>query len=843
MNNIRFLLSFCLIFLISILITFTACLKPKDLPLIVTLDSHWEFKQLDSLQWRDASVPGDIYSDLLHYGLIPDPFYGDNENQVQWVAETGWEYRCYFNLPSKFHKRNRIELVFHGLDTYATVYLNGRFLFRAENMFRTWIKDIKAFARPGENVLLIRFDPVDSIEQQKQDELGYELPGGSRVFTRKAGFHYGWDWGPRLVTCGVWRPVELRAWRTAKIQSLYIIQNDLNDDVARLSADFEIESLKPDQPATLCISDACEEIVLHKGTHTYRVDFEISEPKRWWPRGRGEQHLYRVRGDLVVGRDTIDTVHERIGLRTIKLIQEADSLGRSFYFEVNGSPLFIKGANYVPQDNMQNRVGRTRCEKLIKAAADAHMNMLRVWGGGIYEEDIFYELCDEYGLLVWQDFMFACAMYPGDPDFMSNVAKEAIDNVKRLRNHPSIALWCGNNENSEGWHRWGWQDTLTVEQRSAVWSAYQELFQSLLSSTVDSLVANGIYWETSPKYGRGDPRHQFEGDAHYWGVWHDAEPFEVLEQKIPRFMSEFGFQSLPDLRTIERFTGRAGMRLDSEAMQNHQKHPRGYQLIDEYMKRNYRRPKDFESYIYVAQILQAEGVRKGIEAQRRAKPYCMGTLFWQLNDCWPAISWSSIDYYGHRKALYYAAKRAYRDILISIENEEDALNIIAVSDKFIDTDANIHVILMNFLGNELQSWHKQHIISANSSGRVLRIVKNAIEIHDFENSLLYVRAEKNGLLLDEATYLFDKAKNLELPRPSFNYQLQRIQDGYKITLQTDVFAKNVYLRSDVDGFFADNYFDLVPGLEKTLIFRTEELLTKTNLKIMSLANSRQTTPD
>jgi beta-mannosidase len=834
-----FSLLLCFFLLFSILLTTTACLKPQDSTITTELDSCWEFKQVDSLQWREATVPGNIHSDLLQHHLLSDPYYGDNEYQVQWVGDAGWEYRCRFDLTPALLKKNRVELIFRGLDTYATVYLNGRFLFRADNMFRTWIKDIKAFVRPGENVLFIRFDPVSPIEQHKQTTLGYALPGGSRVHTRKAGFHYGWDWGPRLLTCGIWRPVELRAWRTAKIEDLHIIQEELLEDIARLSAVFEIESLTPYEQVTLQIEDTQKEVRLQKGTHTYKVEFEIQKPKRWWPNGWGEQQLYHLRGDLIIGCDTVDSVYERIGLRTIELVQESDSLGRSFYFEVNGSPLFIKGSNYIPQDNLQNRVDRARYEKLIRAAADANMNMLRVWGGGIYEEDTFYDLCDEHGLLVWQDFMFACAMYPGDSAFLDNVTQEAIDNLKRLRNHPSIALWCGNNESSEGWHRWGWQDNLTTGQISAVWDSYRSLFQSQLPSIIDSLAPNGIYWETSPKYGRGDPRHQFEGDAHYWGVWHDAEPFEVFEQKVPRFMSEFGFQSLPDVRTIEQFASQDDKHIDSQVMKTHQKHPRGYQLIDEYMKRNYQRPKDFENYIYVSQILQSDGITRGIEAHRRARPYCMGTLFWQLNDCWPAVSWSGIDCYGRWKALHYAARRAYQDIIVSVYEEEEALNIMIISDKLTDTPADIVITLMDFHGNELFRYKLDHTIRANSSQLVNRIDKSTVAKHDLKNAVLLVYAEKNDQLLDEAIVIFDKPKNLILPRPNIVCRLERIPAGYEIILQTDVLAKNVYLRSDVDGFFADNYFDLVPGREKTIFFKTEKSLRKEGLKIMSLANSHE----
>ena len=405
----------------------------------------------------------------------------------------------------------------------------------------------------------------------------------------------------------------------------------------------------------------------------------IKNPKRWWPHNLGEPYLYDIKVIVKDKGKILDSISTKYGIRTIDLVTEKDSIGESFYFKVNDVPVYAKGANYIPQHSFQNKVQDSDYENLLNNVVDANMNMLRVWGGGIYENDIFYELCDEKGILVWQDFMFACAMYPGDDDFLKTVEKEAEDNVRRLRNHASIALWCGNNENSEGWHRWGWQAGRSEDEKAEIWNNYLKVFDSILPNTVSQLTDTD-YWETSPKYGRGNPKYKTEGDAHDWWIWHDGYPFEHLEENVPRFMSEFGFQSFPSYETIRYINQNDSIEISSEGFKNHQKHSRGFQIIEDYMQRDFPVPENPEDYVYISQLLQAYGIIKGIEAQRRAKPFNMGTLYWQLNDCWPAISWSSIDFLGNWKALHYKAKRSFEDVLISSKVENDTLRTWIVND-------------------------------------------------------------------------------------------------------------------------------------------------------------------
>ncbi|HVO76874.1 MAG TPA: glycoside hydrolase family 2 protein, partial [Candidatus Bathyarchaeia archaeon] len=629
----------------------------------IVLDRGWEFRRVSEGTWRRATVPGCVHTDLYDRGLIPDPFYGDNERALQWIENEDWEYRTTFDADADFLSRERIEIDFAGLDTYADVYLNDSLIIRADNMFREWRSSCKGLLRDKGNELRVYFhSPVEAVRARWQS-LGRELPGGPRVLTRKAAYQYGWDWSPRYVTSGIWRPVRLVAWDQARIKNLWIVQHQLTSERADLAASFEIESTAR-QTVTMSIYIGNEsykvfDVDLLPGSNDVSLDFSIPRPELWWANGLGEPRLYDFLGEMRAGGVLLDWTSRQFGIRTIDLVREKDAAGTSFYFRLNGVPVFMKGANYVPQDCFPSRLSGERHEFLVASAANAGMNMLRVWGGGVYEDDDFYSLCDKYGILVWQDFMFACGMYPADSLFLDNVREEASENVTRLRSHPCLALWCGNNEIDEGWHHWGWQGEFgySAVDSARVWGDYVKLFHELLPAVVEKYDPGAAYLPSSPVHGRADPRSLTEGDSHYWGVWHDGEPFEAYTRNIPQFMSEFGFQSFPPLAAIESFARPEDWRVDSPVMLAHQKNPRGNEIITTYLERSYRTPRDFASFVYVSELLQAEGMKTGIEAHRRAKPYCMGSLYWQLNDCWPAVSWSSIDYYGNPKALYYYARR------------------------------------------------------------------------------------------------------------------------------------------------------------------------------------------
>jgi beta-mannosidase len=500
------------------------------------------------------------------------------------------------------------------------------------------------------------------------------------------------------------------------------------------------------------------------------------------------------------------------------VVQEPDGSGKSFYFRVNGRPVFMKGANYIPQDAFLDRVTTERYEHLLQSAADANMNMLRVWGGGIYEKDIFYDLCDEKGILVWQDFMFACSMYPGDEPFLENVRHEAADNVKRLRNHPCIALWCGNNECLSAWYNWGWKRMTEETQGQAVsniiWKAYEDTYHRILPEVVSQYDPGRFYWSSSPSASMGEPENWVSGDVHYWGVWWGKEPFSTYRTRKCRFMSEYGFQSFPELNTIRKFAVEGDWDIFSEVMKSHQRSSIGNGTIEYYLLQDYRKPKDFPMFLYVGQVLQAEGTRVAMEGHRKNMPYCMGSLFWQIDDCWPVASWSSIDYYGNWKAQQYFAKKAYRDLLISPQIDGDTVSVFVVSDRREDTPAEMKIRLMDFEGNVL--WEKSAAIAirANSSQVPFSSPVSAIlpdTVHK-DNILLDCRLHaENGQQYSNILY-FEPVKNLDLPRPAIDWSLIKKGSGWQLQIQSDKLAKNVFISAgETELTFEDNYFDILPG--------------------------------
>ena len=797
--------------------------------------SGWQFRQVGKEKWADAKVPGCVHTDLLSQKMIEDPFFGDNEKKLQWIERESWEYKTYFDVSPEVLLNSHIELDFKGLDTYAEVFLNGKSILLADNMFRSWQVDCKRFLKNTSNELRIKFTAPDSIESKKWATLGYELPGGKRVMTRKAQYHYGWDWGPRFVTFGIWRPIEFRAWNEAKLVEFNLHQLHLDDGLATVRASIAIESATNTEALlTLHIDnqDVEKKITLSAGTNNFNLDADIQQPRRWWSVGLGKQNMYQGAVDLKISDRVLGSLKKNIGLRTIDLMLEKDGKGETFYFKLNGVPVFMKGANYIPQESFYSRLTDESYEKVIEQAAAANMNMLRVWGGGVYENDIFYDICDRKGILVWQDFMFACAMYPGDAAFMKNVENEAIENVKRLRTHPCIALWCGNNENNEGWQRWGWQMGFKkASQKNKVWEDYQALFNNLLPNIVKKY-ANGVdYWESSPRFGRGDARSATEGDSHYWGVWHDAEPFSILEEKIPRFMSEYGFQSFPERRTVAKFAQPKDWKIDSDAMLNHQKHPRGNSLVNEYMERDYREPKDFESFLYLSQLLQAEGMRVGIEAQRRAMPYCMGTLYWQLNDCWPVVSWSSMDYYGNWKAMHYFVKKSYAPTLVAPYIEDKKFKIKVVSDRLVTEQATLHFRLMDFAGNMVLDTSQIVDIQPNSSHLLYeKSVEDLVGGKSWFDVVAHIALTNtiDSSILSEKTFFFGAPRDLTLPLVNIEKDLKATAGGYLIRIKTDRLAKNIQLETDLNGHFEDNYFDLLPKSSTTIFFKTQEKTDEPN---------------
>src|SRR5215469_13711219 len=789
--------------------------------------------------WTPAEVPGCVQTDLLRNKIIPEPFYRDNEKKLQWIGQEDWQYQTSFDVSAATLARKHIELVFHGLDTYATVFLNGQGVLRAENMFRIWRIDAKPHLKQRGNTLQIVFrSPINEVLRQIQG-LPYHLPSisvhdadvekgiGTDPYTRKAPYQYGWDWGPRFVTMGVWKPVTLESWDDAVIRDLHIAQNEVTADVANLSANLEIEA-DADSPAKVTVSYNASgskavkkverSVTLHPGLNRVALPIEIEKPERWFPAGYGPQALYEFSATLELRRTSADQAKVRTGLRSLELRRQPDHWGRSMEFVVNGIPIFGKGADVIPFDSFPSRVTAATYRQILQSARDANMNMIREWGGGIYESDEFYNICDELGLIIWQDFMFGGDMHPGDAEFLDNVRHEAIDQVKRLRNHPSIVIWCGNNEVETGWMHWGDRQEFKVQvgQKTAekVWQDYMVLFNRVLPDVVVQYGQPVPYWPSSPSANfEDDPDTQRIGDMHYWQVWHALAPIENYKQQVPRFMTEFGFQSFPEMSTIKSFSTPEDWDISSAVMLSHQKNKGGNGRIYDYLLRYFGQPKDFGSFLYASQVMQAEAIKIGAEHFRRSRPRTMGSLYWQLNDCWPVASWSSIDYAGRWKALQYYARRFYNDLLVSPNEENSALQIYVVSDRQEVQAAELRVRLLDLAGKVLEEKSAQIQVKPLASEVYLSLpMTGLLAQRRAEDVFIDSQLLVGGKSVSRNLYFFAKMKEVRLPKPEIKASIESAGNAYRVALQSSHIARDVYLSfGDFDVKFSDNYIDLLPG--------------------------------
>ena len=610
-----------------------------------TLSGDWQFRQSGSREWLPGTVPGGVHTDLLALGRISDPFVADNEKKVQWVAESDWEYRRNFSVEKLLNGEDRKSLVCDGLDTLAEVSLNGRLLGKTNNMFRVWAWDVSGLLKTGENELRIVFRAPLTYIRAKQAEQpllgGGDIPGGPHL--RKAPCQWGWDWGPKLPPIGIWKDIRLEGHSHARLEDVHIRQNHAGGKVT-VSAEVKVEHWNDaNLQVTLKITSPDGK------THTVKAETAscddtsfcnlqsvIIQPQLWWPNGFGKQPLYSVEVSLESGKTVLDKRTCQVGLRTVELRREPDQWGESFTFVVNGVPIFAKGADWIPADSLPTRIGAAYMEGLVRDAAAAHMNMLRVWGGGFYEEERFYDLCDRYGILIWQDFIFACGIYPQDEAFAENVRIEAVENVRRLRHRASLALWCGNNEMEQGWVDWKWNDPNQPAVQSLK-AGYDRMFHHLLPDVIAEEDPDRPYWPSSASSGIpfANPNGQSRGDTHYWDVWHGRKPFSAYREQFPRFMSEFGFQALPPYKTVQTYAEQKDQNMTSYVMEHHQRSGSGNGLMIGQMTDTFRMPKDFRSLVYLSMVLQAEGIRYGVEHWRRARERVSGTLIWQLNDCWP----------------------------------------------------------------------------------------------------------------------------------------------------------------------------------------------------------------
>lgn len=846
------------------------CYTSKDERLC--LNGEWQFRQCGHQEWLTAQVPGCNFTDLLRNQQINDPFYRNEESQLQWIEKYDWEYAKSFHVSESMYKGQELALTLAGLDTYSDVYLNDVLVLQSNNMFVGHKILCKQYLCLGENTVKIIFrSPINEVMPRFQDN-GFTYPAENdkseerlSVFTRKAPYHYGWDWGPRFVTSGIWRNVYLETVNEISIADVYVQQEQLSEESAQLN--FKISLSDTGQfSGTLAIEclnvnglSQQIDISINANQRELNIPLSINEPSLWWPNGLGEAFLYQFKVSLSSNKQCITAKEVVIGLRTIEVINEKDEFGESFYLKVNGQPTFMKGANYIPSDSFLSRVSESKYQRIFDDAVAANMNMLRVWGGGIYENDEFYQLADQHGILIWQDFMFACSLYPADDSFLSTVADEVEYNVKRLRNHACIALWCGNNETEMGIEFWQWPTTFNYsnELYEQLKQDYTKLFKDVLPELVNRFDPNRFYFSSSPIGYWENKDDDNRGDNHYWGVWHGEEPFSEFKQRVPRFMSEYGFQSFPIMDSVKKYSIEEDWHIDSAVMKSHQKHPRGNSLIRQYMKDEYQDPKDFESFLYLSQVQQALGLKIAFEAHRSAMPFCMGTLYWQFNDCWPVASWSGIDYYGRWKALHYQAQRCFKPIAVfvdqSLDDNDGKLQVNIVCDKRESSRLLLTEQLMTLDGQLL--W---------SENRVVDTTPNASEVYSSKNTEVFLAdVDKSNVVfvaclheidcedqprevISEAMHYFSATKDLKLSNATLIVEKSVGDNQIKLSLSADYLMRQVYVSmEEFDGNFSDNFFDLLPHQSKQISIGTagktaqEVALLLEKIRIVSVVDTYQ----
>ena len=812
------------ILLVLLPFLFVAC-KSNNHEVFQSLNQGWNLKTdtLDiSLQ---VNIPSEAHADLYAAGLIPHPYgEGDEEQQLQWISQHQWDYSLKFDVDKNIWQNDNIDLIFNGLDTYADVWLNGEKILHSDNMFVRYEKEVKHLLKKRDNELKVRFYPFDAQRDSLIETHPLRFPEKYAVM-RKAAYQNGWDWAPRYLNIGIWKDVELHGWSGFKVENVSVLTENLAGNDAEMSANIEV-SCDGEHELKFVVqhngAELARQIVFAEGKNFVKIPFELKNANLWWPNEMGEQHMTDFEIEIYENVKLVDTKKVKTGVRKIELIEEPDSIGCAMYFKVNGRKVYIKGANYVPEEMIETWMSREKTVKLLAECVPAHFNMLRVWGGGIYPPDYFFDICDSLGIMVWQDFMFAGTTYPYSDEFLNNVKEEAIQQVIHYQNHPSLALWCGNNEVSEGYVNWGWQQSMgwTDDDYAEMKRGMDTLFVDIFSQVVDTYDGTRSYWPSSPKNGWGKSESLTEGDVHYWGVWWGEFPYEMYLEKVGRFNSEFGYQAYPNIET------------------KHQKHPRGEELIQKHIK-EYVHDGDAvisneveksSNDVYYSQISQAYGIGLAIEAQRAAKPYCMGTLYWQLNDAWPVISWSSIDYAGNKKALHWKLKDLYSPLLIGVlpcnklPIGDDSPTIYICNDYYKDIEADLVINIRDFDGKLLKSHTEKVFIPENSSIYVPIFVADFIEKFSFREIYFEMQLIENDEIIAERIHCFFEPKYLELKKVDLIPEIT-VENGIgTITLVSNTFVKDVYIwfsENSQCSDLSDNFFDLEPNKTKTVTFKTK----------------------
>ena len=792
---------------------------------MITAEIHsgWQMRQAGWEEFLPASVPGSVYHDLMQNGKMDDPFWRDNFPKALKRMDHDYEYKTEFAADKALLKSDAVLLRFEGIDTVADIFLNGEKLGHTENMHRTFEFEVKDLLKEeGNELRVLLHSPTRFIKEEYKHNVadGSEEAMVGFANLRKTHCMFGWDWGPRLPDAGLWRPVKLLGIEKARVDSVYVTQK--HED-GRVTLHFDVDADVYDREAlmgyTVLITDPDGKETLCKGSPEEIV---IERPQLWWPNGFGAQPLYTVEVRLYAGGKQVDAWKKRIGLRTLTMHIEKDAYGESFAHEVNGVQVFAMGADYIPEDSIFPRINEARTRELLRQCKEAHFNTIRVWGGGYYPDDWFYDACDEMGLMVWQDFLFACAVYNLTDEFEDNIRAEFADNIKRLRHHASLALWCGNNEMEMFVERGLWVKTPIQK------SDYVKMYEYILPKVLKELDPQTFYWPASPSSGGGfdDPNGFDRGDVHYWDVWHGNVPFTDYRRYYFRYLSEFGFQSFPSVETVKTFALPEDCNPFSYVMEKHQRNNAANGKIMNYLYQTYLYPTSFDAFVYASQLLQADAIRYGVEHFRRNRGRCMGAIYWQLNDCWPVISWASIDYCGRWKALHYAAKRFFRPLTLSCAEE-----------GLLTQDPNINFERYEYEENALKKGMRlcvenetmlSHTVEVTwqlrrADASVIRQGRETVtveplsskwlEYEDFADAdtfgdYIAYQMTENGAPAASGTALFCAPKHFRFADP----QLALRVEGDEIVVTAAAYARSVQILNADDTLkLSDNFFDMNAG--------------------------------
>ena len=806
----------------------------------INLSGTWLFKATDEDKWLEAIVPGTVHSDLIRAGRLEDPYYRDNEFKIQWVEKKEWEYKKTFLIESTLFKCDTIKLKCFGLDTVADIYINDIIIGKSQNMFIEYEFDIKPYLKTGENTIHVIFRNIlewNKKQKEKRPQITWNDEKGHYYFTRKCGSDFGWDWGLRLLSCGIWRPVCIYAYSEGRIKDFNLQQNLSDSGKAEMNISAEIEKYNSTSlllDLKVCLNDkTLIEKTLTVVGESINIRLVIDDPELWWPNGWGSQPLYSITADLKYEGTIVHTWKTRTGFRKIELVQEKDERGLTFGFKVNGNLIFCKGGNWIPAGNMRDALTCEHYRHLLQSCKETNFNMIRLWGGGIYEAECFYNYCDENGIMLWHDFMFAVGPYLSDEEFLNNVKGEIADVVKRLKDHPSIALWCGNNEQESSMPKW------VMQYETATWKEFDKVFYEAIPDICERYDPDRLYWPSSPHnpLDRERKRSDYKtasGDAHIWSVWHDEKPISLFEENLDyRFVSEFGLLSLPPMATIDSFTMPEDRCFPSYILDLRNKSGKkslgtensGSHRIAKYVSESFKMPGSLLGWVYLSQLVHGEALKIAIESYRRNYPYTTGALYWQINDNWPTAAYSTMDYYGRWKAPQYMARHFFNPVLVCGQVEESHVRIWGVNDVLYSRNLELQWSLRRFDGNETKHDEKPVMLPPNSSV-LLEELDFTYEIGEnpdfityrdtnYENRrqfYLVYRLVEDGRIISSNVSFFAPFKYITLKQPEVIYETHSENNGLFIILKAKYFAAFVELGVQ-DGYarFSDNYFHLVPG--------------------------------